>query len=178
VRLLARRRRRVRLLMVCVATAAACAVVAGAVVPDMLIGGVAPIVESPAPAKAGPVQASRPVPGGPLGLAERLRLDPREVQVNSVRWAAMTLDQRRAMLDRYWRLAEIDPVARQRLVDAYASFRDLSEKRQEFLRTRARRLQEFIRTLSPQDQALLESMGDEQRARHLVELWKARYGSW
>jgi len=82
------------------------------------------------------------------------------------------------LLDRYWRLAEKDPAAQERIFQRYDAFRDLSEKRQEFLRARALKLKEFMKTLGPQDQAVLLSMAEPERAQRLLDLWQARYGTW
>lgn len=165
-------------MLVCLATALACGLVAGAVGPQILIGSVA---GDPASAGAGQdaarlAAASKTAVS--LALAEDLRLDPREVQANAIRWASLTEADRRAFLDRYWHLAEMDRTARERLVKQYLEFRELPENRQEFLKARALRVKEFVSTLSPQDQALLESMGDAQRAERLLQLWQARYGKW
>jgi len=172
VRLLARRRRRTGLLVACAAMAMACGLAAGVAGPRILIGSV-PETRPPA---AGPAESSEPVvpQAAPLALAERLSLDPRETKANEIRWAAMSEPQRRVLLDRYWRLARMDPVERQRLFEQYAAFRELPAERQAELRARATRLAEFMRTLSPQDRAMIESMSDTERAARVLELAKAR----
>jgi len=177
VRLLYRRRRRMRLLLVCLATALACGLLAGIVGAPILIGGVSYTPTRPAPAKETP----RARPGGaprPLDLSDRLGLDPRERRANAIRWRSLSQDQRRAILDRYWQLAEMDAAQRESLFERYAAFRRLPESRQAFYRTQARKLKAFMNTLSPQDRAVLEGMSDEDRARRLLELWQARYGTW
>lgn len=177
VRLLNRRRRRVRLMLVCVATALACGVVAGLLAPQVLVGSVPQAAELlPAGVKAAAPAA--PAAGEPLSLSDRVGLDPRETQANAIRWAALTEADRRSLLDQYWQLSEMDEAQRDRLVQQYTAFRELPEKRQEALLARARKLKEFVKTLSPQDQAVLESMGDRDRAARLMQLWQARHGTW
>ncbi|HUU92019.1 MAG TPA: hypothetical protein VM238_12525 [Phycisphaerae bacterium] len=177
VRLLHRRHRRIRLMLVCLATALACGLVAGIVGPQILIGGVShPGAEATAPKdkpRGRSIEAA-----GPLDLSDRLALDPRETQANTIRWQSLSDDRRRAVLDRYWRLAEMDWGERESVFERYAAFRRLPEQRQEFYRTRAVKLRAFMNTLSPQDRAVLEGMSDEDRARRLLELWQARYGTW
>jgi hypothetical protein len=165
-------------MLVCLTTALACGLAAGIAGPQILIGSVAGV-----PASAGAGQdaarlAAASKSAESLALAGQLRLDPREVQANAIRWANLSEAERRAYLDRYWRLAEMEPSAREYLVKQYVQFRELPEKRQEFLKTRALRLKEFVSTLSAQDQAVLESMSDAQRAERLLQLWQARYGKW
>ena len=176
VHLLERRRRRVRLILACAVTALACGIVAGLAGPQLLIGGVS---------KAGPTPTAvesprRPTPpvASPLSLSDELALDPREAQANARRWPTLSLADRRVFLDRYWELAETDVQERRELLDRYNSFRRLPADRQEFLRIRARKLKGFMASLSPQDQAVLESMGEVERAKRLLELWQARYGTW
>ena len=173
------RRRRLRLLLVCVALAAACGTTAGIIGPRILIGGMSvvrpgsqPQAELPLPAKAPEAAAA------PFDLALQLGLDPREQQANAIRWKSMVPEARRDLLDRYWSLAAMDPDRRQSLVRKYEEFRSLPEERRRFLRDRAQTLREFVASLSPQDQAVLEGMGDEARARRVLELWQARYGQW
>ncbi|KPK46166.1 MAG: hypothetical protein AMK72_10115 [Planctomycetes bacterium SM23_25] len=177
VRLLHRRRRRIRLMLVCLATALACGLVADIVGPRILIGGVPHDVSEPA-ASEGKSRERLALAAGPLELSERLALDPRETQANAIRWQSLRDDHRRAVLDRYWQLAEMDAGERESVFDRYAAFRQLPEKRQEFYRTRARQLKAFMATLSPQDRAVLAGMSDEDRARRLLDLWQARYGTW
>ena len=177
VRLLNRRRRRIRLMLVCLALALACGLVAGIVGPQILIGGVSYDAAGSAASK----NRSRERTGqaaGPLALSDRLELDPRETQANTICWQALPDDRRRATLDQYWRLAEMRAEERESVFERYAAFRRLPEKRQEFCRTRARKLKAFMGTLSPQDRAVLAGMSDEGRARRLLELWQARYGTW
>ena len=180
VQLLTRRRRRVRLMLVCLATALTCGLVAGVAGPQILIGGVSytgpetSLTAKHAPRGGRTVQAA----AGPLDLSERLGLDPREARANAIRWTSLAEDRRRAVLDRYWQLAELDPAERERAFERYAAFRELPEKRQEFLRTRAQKLKAFVQDLSSQDQAVLAGMSDEERARSLLRLWQARYGTW
>jgi len=185
-RLLARRRRRARLLLVCVATAVACGSLAGVVGPKVLIGGTGaapPEAELVLPevtlAPRGGESASTEATGGPLplDLAECLGLDPRQEQANAVRWHALSPERRRALLDLYWRLAEMDEAQRRELLERYSRFRDLPEGRRRALRERARRLRAFLETLSPQDQAVLESLDPQARARRILRLWQARYGT-
>ncbi|HUU32342.1 MAG TPA: DUF3106 domain-containing protein [Phycisphaerae bacterium] len=176
VRLLQRRRRRIRLLLACLATALACGAVTGLVVPQVLTGSIAG-THQPADGSTLPFSAS-PISVEPLDLSERLQLDPRQIQANTMRWAAMPEAEREQCLDRYWRLAQSDPAEQDRLFQEYSAFRQLPPDEQETLRRRAKKLQAFINTLSPQDQALLESMSDGERAKHLLQLWQTRYGSW
>ena len=178
-RLLERRRRRLRLLLFCAATALACGFVALAAGPQMLIGGMS-AAAAPASAAADAARTGRSSspPAGPLALSDRLRLDPRETQANAIRWAGMTEAERRALLARYWHLASMTPDDLDRLLDQYAAFRDLPEGRQESLRAQARKLHQFIQSLSPQDQAVLESMNDWDRAQRLLQLWQARHKTW
>ncbi|MFO8014965.1 MAG: DUF3106 domain-containing protein [Phycisphaerae bacterium] len=174
-RLLRRRRRRVRLLLVCVVTAVACGTVAGLVGPRILIGGTGVGVAA-VPSADAPVAAD--AAATPLDLPARLALDPRETQANAIRWQKMSGPRRRRLLDRYWDLAGLDAGEREALIDRYAAFRNLPEARRAFLRDRAAKLKAFVASLSPQDQAVLEGMDDEARARRLLDLWKARYGPW
>lgn len=176
--ILNRRRRRVRLMLVCLATALSCGVVAGIAAPQILIGGTPQAV-------SGHGAAAKPLDGHPgrspvvpLELSAEVQFDPRETQANAGRWPLMGEAQRRLVLDRYWQLTEMEPAERQRVFEQYTAFRQLPEKRQEYLRERARKLREFMGTLSPQDQAVLEGMGETERARRLLDLWKARYGTW
>jgi hypothetical protein len=175
-RLLDRRRRRVRLLLVCVVTAVACGTLAGLLGPRILIGGTG----SRGTVQALPAEADAPArpAATPLDLPGRLALDPREVQANAIRWQKMTEAERRRLLDRYWDLARLDPDQREALLERYVAFRTLPETRRAFLRERAAELKRFVATLSPQDQAVLEGMSDEARARRLLDLWQARYGPW
>jgi hypothetical protein len=178
-RILSRRRRRGRLLLVCLATALACGFAAGMAGPRILVGGVAELAGAAGVATDAAVQASGKKPAAmTLVLSEQVGLDPRESQANAIRWASLTENERRVYLDTYWKLAEMDPAARERLVEQYTQFRELPEKRQQFLKARAQKLKEFMSTLSPQDQAVLESMSDTQRAERLLQLWQARYGKW
>ena len=181
VRLRDRRRRRLRLLLVCAATALACGLTAGALAPRLLIGGMphfaALEVAQPVSATTAGAAGGRAVES-PLALAELLGLDPREIQANQIRWASMSDAQRRTLLGQYWRLAGMPAADQARLIDQYMAFRDLPEKRQELLRTRAKKLRAFVDSLSPQDQAILESMSDTDRARRIQELWQARHKTW
>jgi len=173
------RRRRLRLLLVCVVTAAACGTTAGIVGPRILIGGTS-VVRPGSPPQVEPplvVKTARPA-AMPIDLVLQVGLDPREQQANAIRWQAMAPEARRDLLDRYWVLAEMDAGGRQRVIEKYETFRNLPEERRRFLRDRARTLREFVASLSPQDQAVLEGMGDEARARRVLELWQARYGQW
>ena len=174
--LLRRRRRRLRLLLVCLATAVACGAVAGLAGPRILIGGTAHgRIDRPAATDA---EVSAQPAATPLDLPARLALDPREEQANAIRWQKMSDPQRRRLLDRYWDLATLDPDQRDTLLERYEDFRNLPEQRRAFLRQRAVKLKAFVASLSPQDQAVLEGMSDETRARRLLELWQARYGPW
>jgi hypothetical protein len=175
-RLVERRHRRVRLLLACLVTAGACGFVAGLAAPQILVGSVAGLA---APAQQAAAEPCERLPGPmPLALSDGVQLDPREAQANAIRWTELAETDKRAALDRYWRLAEMDEAERQTLFDRYGDFRSLPEVRQAFLRDRARQLREFMNTLSPQDQAVLEGMNDTERAKRLLELWKARYGTW
>lgn len=175
-RLLRRRRRRLRLLLVCLVTAVACGAVAGFAGPRILIGGTADgSADQPAEAKA--PDSPQPI-ATPLDLSARLALDPREEQANTIRWQKMSEPHRRRYLGRYWELASLGPDQRRTLLERYEHFRTLPEARRKFLRERAVKLKAFIATLSPQDQAVLEGMDDEARARRLLDLWQARYGLW
>ena len=177
--LLSRRRRRNRLLLACLATALACGAVAGLLSPQVLTGGVSAAIQA-THIEAAPTGAlpSASVSTDPPGLFDRLQLDPREAQANAIRWASMTEDQRRALLNCYWQLADMHGPEQDRLLTRFSAFRELPAEKQQDLRQRAQKLREFIKTLSAQDQALLESMSDTDRARHLLQLWQARYGTW
>jgi len=179
-RLLRRRRRRSRLLLVCVTVALACGTVAGFLGPKILIGGTAATADdTPLAVPAAAPQANGQTVGTPLDLDTRLGLDPREEHANALRWQDMPAGQRRAMLDRYWRLAGADEAQREVLFEKYDQFRELPAERRAYLRERARKLKAFMKTLSPQDQAVLEGMSDEAaRAGRLLELWRATYGQW
>jgi len=177
-RLLNRRRRRVRLMLVCLATALSCGVVAGIAAPQILVGGTPQAATGHGPTAKPPDAHPGRAPVVPLELSARLQADPRETQANAGRWPLLDEPQRRLFLDRYWQLTEMEPAERQKVFEQYTAFRQLPEKRQEYLRERARKLREFMGTLSPQDQAVLESMGETERARRLLDLWKARYGTW
>ena len=175
-RMLQRRRRRFRLLMVCLATAVTCGTVAGFLGPRILIGGTGAM--RPVGQAASETSADARSPATPLDLPSRLALDPREAQANAIRWQKMSQAERRRLLDRYWNLAGLDAEQRESLLERYEAFRDLPQERRAFLRDRAARLKAFVATLSPQDQAVLDGMSDEARARRLLELWEARYGTW
>lgn len=164
-------RRRGRWFTLCLGMAVACGILAGALGPKILVGGV--------PRGAGP--AVEPVPteltdGEPLGLAERLGLDPAEIVASETRWARLAQAEREVLIDRYRRLVQMDPADRDRLVERYAAIRQLSPQRQDQLRKRAAALAAFVQMLSPEDQALLESMNDYQRASRLLELWQVHDG--
>jgi len=178
VRLLAQRRRRTRLLLACLTTAVACGFVAIAVGPRLLIGGTSQAVAvAPAAARQAPPDAAARA-AGPLAISERLRLDPRETQANLIRWSSMSEAQRRALVARYWQLVSLDAADRERIIEKYMAFRELPESRQEALRAQARKLRQFMQSLSPQDQAMLESMNERDRAERLMELWQARHKTW
>ena len=178
VRLLAQRRRRTRLLLACLTMAVACGFVAIAVGPRMLIGGtshgaaLAPVAAGQAPAGAEDQAAGLPA------ISDRLRLDPRETLANTIRWSSMSEAQRRALVVRYWQLVSLDAADRDRIIEKYMTFRQLPESRQDALRTQARKLRQFMQSLSPQDQAMLESMNERDRAERLLELWQARHKTW
>jgi hypothetical protein len=168
------RRRRVRLMAVCVTTAVLGGAIASILAPDVLVGGMS------AKAPADPAQSAA---GGPMakGLAEtldRIALDAGEARDNRMRWASFSKDEKRAYLDRYWELAELDSERRAELMERYEAFHALPPAERDALRERARRLREFLASLSPQDQAVLRGMDDEERARRVLELWTARYGTW
>lgn len=174
-----RQRRRWRLLAFCVGTAVVCGFLAGVVAPKVLIGGVTRHAQAVEENEAEcPEGAHRPVAGVPLPIASALGLDPREERSNTLRWAELPEDQRRVLLERYWQLLELSPDEQQRRFEQYQSFRSQPEDRQEFLRQRARKLNEFMGTLSKQDLAVLKGMNDRDRAKRLLELWQARYGTW
>ena len=177
VHLLAQRRRRTRLLLACATVAVACGFVALALGPRMLIGGTAHAVPAAA-VTAGQAPSDASGPANLLALSDQLRLDPRETQANLIRWAGMTEAERRALVSRYWHLASLDSADRDRILEKYSAFRALPESRQDALRNQARKLQQFMRSLSPQDQAMLESMNDRDRAERLLELWQARHKTW
>lgn len=169
------RRRRLRLMGLCVATAVACGTAAALIVPRVIIGGQprgggATFLPGPDVVALGA--------DGPLGLLVELELDPRERRASVERWARLSQAERDAYFQRYWRLAELDPDRRDELLEQYQALREQPRARQEFLRGRARELRRFIATLGPQDQAVLKGMTTDERARRLLELWKARYGTW
>jgi hypothetical protein len=168
----------VRLLAVCVGTAALCGLLAGALAPKVLIGSVRASLEPKPGADAVAPGASKAVPGVPLPLTTCLRLDPREERGNAVRWNELPEAERRALLEKYWRLSDLAPEDQQRFFDQYQTFRKLSADQQERLRDRARKLEAFMKTLSKQDLALLKGMNDRERAERLLQLWQARYGTW
>ena len=181
------RRRKIRLMLVCLAAAMVCGVVAGMAAPRILVGSVATTAPTAAVVDAAKAPAagietaspsSRPRPSNLLPLAERLGLDPREMQANAIRWSALSESERRTLLDRYWRLAELSPADQQQIFEQYAALRDLPEEQQELLRAKARKLQEFMKTLSPQDLAVLEGMSETDRAARLLELWQTRHKAW
>ncbi len=156
------------LLALCLVTALVCGAAVGMLAPHILIG------ETARKADTGEAVAAVHTAAGPLGLTERLGLDPREIEANQQRWAAMSEAERLAVVARYRRLAEMDAAERDQLLQKYQEFRQLSGDQQADLRRRAIRLAAFVQSLSPQDQALLESMADDQRAARLLELWRAR----
>jgi hypothetical protein len=159
--------------VLCLTTALALGLLAGVFGPRMLVGGV--------PASVEPVAAETDLESmasaSPLGLAERLGLEIREIKASEARWAALSPADRELLLARYQRLVEMDEAERGRLIENYVAFRRLPPDRQAALRKRAAALAEFIQALSPQDQALLESMSSTQRASRLLELWQAREGN-
>jgi len=177
-RLLQRRRRRIRLLLACVATAVTCGAVVGVMGPRILIGGTAG-GHLNRPAAAEPAARASAEPALiPLDLEARLALGLQEEQANALRWQKMPDRRRRRLLDRYWALAALEPDRRDALLEQYEHFRNLPDERRAFLRRRARKLKAFMASLSPQDQAVLEGMNDEARARRLLDLWQARHGPW
>lgn len=175
--LLQRRRRRMRLMAICLGTSLVCGVVAGVLAPEVLVGGVS--LHNAKPEALNPASHESDATAGPvlLGLAERLNLDPREVRDNVLRWASISEEERRRFVAKYWQLTGMEPADRDRIIEQYQSFRKETEARRAFLRDRAKRVRDFIGRLSPQDQALLMSMGEEDRAKHLLELWR-RDGEW
>jgi hypothetical protein len=177
--LLKRRRRRLRWLLACAVTALVCGAVVGAVGPQFVAGGM-PSAAAPGNAVKATVEntLSAKVTAKPLDLSQRVALDAREKRANILEWSHLTEPERRVLLDRYWRLSELTPAEQEKVFSRYAMLRDQPGERQEFLRIRAEKLKAFVRSLSPQDQAVLESMGDHDRAKRLLELWQARYGAW
>ncbi len=176
--LLNRRRRHLRLALVCLTMFLVGGITAVILEPRILIGGVSPGTDGIFPPNVLIRPSSKAVVPGPLNLGERVSLDPRELQANVLRWASVSENERRVLLDRYWRLTEMDPADRERIFGQYGAFRELPEKRQEFLRARAQKLRAFMQSLSAQDLALLESMSDTERAQRLLELWQARHKTW
>jgi len=175
--LLRRRRRRMRQMAVCLGTSLVCGGGAGVLAPEVLVGGVSlhdakPEVINPASHESG--AAAEPVL---LGLSDRLNLDPREVRDNVLRWASTSEEEQRRFVAKYWQLMGMEPADRDRIIEQYQSFRKETEARRAFLRDRAKRVRDFIGRLSPQDQALLMSMGEEDCAKRLLELWR-RDGKW
>jgi len=170
--LLQRRRRRIRLMAVCLGTSLVCGIVAGVLAPEVLVGGVS--LHNAKPEALNPASHESDATAGPvlLGLAERLNLDPREVRDNVLRWASISEEERRRFVAKYWQLTGMEPADRDRIIEQYQSFRKETEARRAFLRDRAKRVRGFVGRLSPQDQALLMSMGEEDRAKHLLELWR------
>lgn len=166
-------------MLACLMTALVCGAVAGVVAPQLVIGGVPSVATTEDSARATTDKASTAkATAKPLDLSQRVTLDPREERANTAEWVRLTEAERRVFLDRYWRLSELSPAEQEKVFTRYATLRDLPDKRQEFLRTRAERLKTFVQSLSPQDQAVLESMSDHDRAKRLLELWQARYGAW
>jgi hypothetical protein len=149
------------------------------VAPQLLIGGVPAVTAKDAAAPARP-DATMPAKATarPLDLSGHVALDPRELQANTMEWARLPEVQRRALLDRYWRLSEMSPADLEKVFSRYATLREQPENRQASLKARAEKLAEFMKSLNPQDQAVLESMGEGDRAKRLLELWQARYGAW
>jgi len=175
--LLQRRCRRIRLIAVCLGASLVCGVVAGVLAPEVLVGGVS--LHDAKPEALKPASHESGAPAGPvlLGLSERLNLDPREVRDNLLRWASMSEEKRRQLVAKYWQLTGMEPADRDRIIEQYQSFRKETEARRAFLRDRAERVRDFIGRLSPQDQALLMSMSEEDRAKRLLELWR-HDGEW
>jgi len=178
VRILERRRRRLRLMLVCLVTALACGGVVGVVGPQLLIGGMPAAIGGNVATVLGDRSLSAQAGPQPLDLSERLAIDPRETRANTGQWARMSEAERRVLLDKYWHMAEMSQADQDRVFQRYALLRELPDARQDSLRARAGKVAEFMKTLSPQDQAVLESMSDADRARRLLELWQARYGAW
>ena len=178
VRLMGQRRRRTRLLLACAGVAVACGFVAIAAGPRMLIGGTAQAVSATAVAVGQAPAGGAGQATGLLALSDQLRLDPRETQANLIRWSGMSEAERRSLVARYWRLASLDSADRDKIFEQYSAFRALPESRQDALRTQARKLRQFMQSLSPQDQAMLESMNERDRAERLLELWQARHKTW
>jgi hypothetical protein len=165
----ARPNRRWVLLALSLVTALACGAVVGLVGPQILIGDTA---RKPYLNTVEVTQVVRPAPT--LGLTERLGMGARETVANQKRWETMTETERLAVAHQYRRLTEMDEAERDMLLQKYQDFRQLSDDRQADLRRRAAKLADFLNSLSPQDQALLESMSETQRAARLLELWRAR----
>jgi hypothetical protein len=168
-------------MLVCLGTALVCGLLVGLAAPQGLVGSVSthpaavPATASGEPAARLP---SNRLPNAALLLTERLETDPRQMQADAIRWNSLSEPQRRAILDRYWRISEMNPADRDGLFDQYAAFRELPQDRQEFLRARAKKLKMFMNDLSAQDLAVLEGMSDVARAERLLELWELRHQRW
>jgi hypothetical protein len=158
--------------LACLATALVGGIAAGVVAPRILVGG----TSHPAAPTADEAFLAARAAVGPLGLSDRLHMDPQEIAASQRRWAAMTPAQRQTVLARYRQVVEMDPADRDLLLVKYAALRQLPPDRQADLRKRAAGLAEFRKTLSPQDVAVLESMTETQRASRLLELWQAHDG--
>jgi hypothetical protein len=168
------RRRRRRLLAVCVGTVVACGLVAGALVPEVLIGGIQITGRPRGGGADGTADAAEPPV--PVRLEERLGVDGRERTANRHRWFALPARDRDRLIERYWglaRRAKEDSAELDRLVDRYVRFRRLPEARREQLRQAARRLRRFIdEEIGETDLARLASMDVPERAAYLRKLWR------
>jgi len=95
---------------------------------------------------------------------------------NHEAWNDMSDAERTELMGRYARLCEHDPAARDELVKRYKSLQDLPDEERQHLRRQAANLARFEASLGRQDRAALDGLSPRNRARHLVELWRAGRG--
>ena len=164
-------------MLVCLGTALVCGLLVGLAAPQVLVGSMSMHPAAVSGESAARLPSNR-LPNAALSLTESLEPDPRQMQADAIRWNSLSEPQRRAILDRYWRLSEMNLADRDGLFEQYAAFRELPQDRQEFLRARAKKLKMFMNDLSAQDLAVLEGMSDVARAERLLELWELRHQRW
>ena len=117
-------------------------------------------------------------PGAPTRLLEAsgLHVSAARQHRNRERWNDMRDTERAGLRDRYARLCELDPAARDELVKRYKALQELPADQRDDLRRQAANLARFEASLGRQDRAALDGLSPRGRARHLDELWRASRG--
>ena len=120
----------------------------------------------------------REAAAAPTRLLEASGLHVSETQRrrNHEAWNDMSDGERAKLRRSYARLCELDPAARDQLVTRYKSLQDLPEDERARLSRGAANLARFEASLGRQDRAVLDGLSPKDRARHLVDLWRASPG--